>query len=50
MNHVLTIVRTIPMDASSPVFWSCDCGAVGDEDWPNADSATAHYNAVHAVD
>ena len=49
MDHELTIVRTVAMDVSSPVYWVCSCGAASDEDFSNPSGATAHYNAVHAT-
>ena len=47
MNPRLTVVRTDPADAASPVYWTCACGAAGDEDWPTPADAAVHYHAVH---
>jgi hypothetical protein len=47
MDHEPTIVKVIPMDASSKVYWTCSCGAASDEDFDAPTDAYAHYYAVH---
>jgi hypothetical protein len=47
VDHELTIVKVVPMDASSLVYWTCSCGAVGDEDWNTPADASSHYYSAH---